>query len=422
MVLDLNINYKNVSTALCEIGAKYESSKSSLIDLTNNINNINKNCRAYTIFYNDIFNKQRNEKLNLAEIGISNGGSLLMWKEYFKNSKIFGFEYNKNLINTFKKENNDNEIILAKLDVKFKTKLSNTFQSYDEMFDIIIDNSTHEFEDQIRIIKIIYQFLKPGGILILEDINQKYNVNDYILKLNNFLNFFQDYFFVTIDHSRKNIGEKENNKLFVLIKNGVKIFDNKKKITIITPSYRQENLNKIYHSLNFDYIDEWIIVYDTNKVNENINKLYLENENSDKISEYFYKGIGISGNSQRNFGLKKIKNKDTYLYYLDDDNIIHPDFYKILSIIGENKLCTFNQLNKICGNKDKILLGNNIEINKIDTAMFLLDFKLNKLIKWNNHNYNSDGYYIKEIFQNNKNNWIYINNLLCYWNKLNDID
>jgi hypothetical protein len=35
----------------------------------------------------------------------------------------------------------------------------------------------------------------------------------------------------------------------------------------MTPSYRIENLKK--KSINFEYIDEWIIVYDGNKIKSN---------------------------------------------------------------------------------------------------------------------------------------------------------
>ena len=34
------------------------------------------------------------------------------------------------------------------------------------MYDIIIEDTTHHFEDQIRVIENCYQHLKPGGILI----------------------------------------------------------------------------------------------------------------------------------------------------------------------------------------------------------------------------------------------------------------
>lgn len=413
MVFSFNIDYKYYKSDLCVIGAKYGSSKSSLKDNKSNLGN----CRSYTIFYNDFFNKQRNEKLNLAEIGISNGGSLLMWNEYFKNSKIYGFEINDSLINNFNEKYNNNNILISKIDVGYITKIVKCFNKINEQFDIIIDNSTHNVEDQIRLIKNVYKFLKPGGVIVIEDILINYNENDYILKLNNLMDCFQEYFFITLDHSKNS--NTTNNKLFVLIKNGEKIFDNSKKITIITPSCRPENLLKIKNSLNFNFITEWIIVYDSSKVIKN-DKLFLNDINKDNISEYFYSNIGISGNPQRNFAKKNIKNKNTYLYYLDDDNIIHSDFYKLLSIIGENKLCTFNQKNIRYGDENQILLGNNIEIDRIDTAMYLIDYKLNKLTQWNPHRYNADGYYIKEIYENKKNNWIYINNELSYWNYLSD--
>jgi hypothetical protein len=121
------------------------------------------------------------------------------------------------------------------------------------------------------------------------------------------------------------------------------IFKNKNKITIITPSYRTTNLEKIKNSILFDYVNEWIIVYDGKKIHENPGLFEKENN---KIKEYVHNGDGISGNPQRNYALTKITNKDTYIYYLDDDNIIHPDLYNLLDFI-DNTIYTFNQYNRI---------------------------------------------------------------------------
>ena len=41
------------------------------------------------------------------------------------------------------------------------------------------------------------------------------------------------------------------------------------KLTIITPSCRINNLLEIKKSLNFEYIEEWIIVYDGNRIETN---------------------------------------------------------------------------------------------------------------------------------------------------------
>jgi hypothetical protein len=45
-----------------------------------------------------------------------------------------------------------------------------------------------------------------------------------------------------------------------------------------------------------------------------------------------YKCDCISGNEKRNYALTKITNPDTFLYYLDDDNMIHPDLYDLLDL------------------------------------------------------------------------------------------
>ena len=194
--------------------------------------------------------------------------------------------------------------------------------------------------------------------------------------------------------------------------------DIKKKLTIITPSIRPENLLKIKESINFDYINEWIIVYDGKKITENP-KLFTDNN---KIKEYIYtfNGTGeVCGHAQRNFALDNIIIEDTYIYYLDDDNILHPDLYSLLDNIENNKIYTFDQKRpKDVFPYKEYLQGNNVELFAIDTAMFLVDFKLCKNIRWNPYKYYADGIYIMECYSLNINNWCYINKLMAYYNYL----
>ena len=196
--------------------------------------------------------------------------------------------------------------------------------------------------------------------------------------------------------------------------------------TPITPSYRINNLHEIKKSLNFEYIDEWIIVYDGNKIESNPN---IFNGN-DKIKEYVYKGEGISGNPQRNYALSKITNENTLLYYLDDDNIVHADLYSLLDMINEtdnnDKIYRFNQYKGIKGNNINVdhlffkSLGIMLMliIGNIDTAMVIILFNLCKNIKWKLDVYGADGYYIQECSINNKDKHVYIDLDLCYCNFL----
>lgn len=401
----LKINYKTNTSELCEIGKKYDTDKSSQ---RANVTDI-RHCHPYTLFYDGLFKNKKNEKLDIAELGILEGGSLRMWQEYFTNSNIYGFDNSTWYLDNFKEKYNNDRITLTNIDVTNKDNITNTFDNLNLQYDIIIEDTTNQFEDQIRVIENVYQYLKPGGILIIEDVFKYYNENAYIKRLSNILHHFQDYYFVELDHCNKKSTGWNNDKLFVLIKGGNEpIFKNNNKITIITPSYRTTNLKTIKNSINFDYVDEWIIVYDASKITENPN-LFANDEN-DKIKEYIHTSEGMSGNPQRNFALSKVANVDTYIYYLDDDNIIHPSFYKLLNILDNNKMYTFNQTNR--------LYGDNIIQNMIDTAMILIDNKLVNNTQWLPHVYAADFFFIKDCYVNNKNNHIFVNNELCYYNKL----
>ena len=57
----------------------------------------------------------------------------------------------------------------------------------------------------------------------------------------------------------------------------------------------------------------------------------------DKAVDTLHWHIFIYG--QRNYALTKITNENTLLYYLDEDNIIHPDLYNLLNYIDNNTGC-----------------------------------------------------------------------------------
>lgn len=396
----MKIDYKSNACDLCEIGKKYDTDKSSQ---RANVS-ITRHCHPYTLFYDSLFGQYKDMPLEIAELGILEGASLRMWRDYFTNGTFTGFEYDMNLINKFK---DLERVTLAYMDVTNADSISEALKNQNKLYDIIIEDTTHQFNDQIRVIQNAHQYLKAGGVLIIEDIFRSYNEDDYYKALAPILDIFQDMYFVDLEHVNRVSTGWNNDKIFILIKKGAEpIFKNKNKLTIITPSYRTDNLQKIKDSIDFDYVNEWIIVYDGSKITDCPN-LFIDN---DKIKEYVYKGSGLSGNPQRNFALTKITNKDTYLYYLDDDNTIYKPFYKLLDIIDKGKIYTFNQ-------KDRIK-GNNITVGGIDTAMCLIHYSLCEGIKWITDKYDADGYYIKECYDKNTNKHIYIDEDLCTYNVL----
>lgn len=137
-------------------------------------------------------------------------------------------------------------------------------------------------------------------------------------------------------------------------------------LNIVTPSYRPENIELMIDSIktitNMDVL--WHICFDSNKIedvgNIDINhKLYYTKSEKRELS----------GNKQRNLILDNIE--EGFIFFLDDDNIIHPNFNEILLNVkyGENYI--FKQIRK---NGDLRFKPHNkcIYPGRIDTAQILV--------------------------------------------------
>ena len=197
-----------------------------------------------------------------------------------------------------------------------------------------------------------------------------------------------------------------------------------KKLFIITPCSRIENIKTVYKSINFNENIEWIIVYDSKEPRKKI----FDNE---KIKEFsYYDRESKHGNSQRNFAINYLnqkKDKNFFLYFLDDDNILHKEFQQYIQKLDYKKLYTFDQ-DKMCKayvgetfKFVKIFKGNEPYPGKIDTAQFLSDFSLVNDIEFKTlaDGDDCDGKYIQACISKNKNKHEYIPKILCHYNYLN---
>lgn len=125
-------------------------------------------------FYEEEFLKYQNKKINFLEIGIMSGGCFLLWKEYFKKAnKIVGIDCTDKFLHTKCKNMEGVEFIFDNAyDSEFSDTLSN--------FDIIIDDGSHVFEDQIRFLELYLPKLNRGGVLIVEDVANEKNFETFI--------------------------------------------------------------------------------------------------------------------------------------------------------------------------------------------------------------------------------------------------
>ena len=215
---DLYIDSTLFQSDLCKIGKKYETDKSP--------HNLVKHRHPYTAVYDLIFSPFRRKKINICEIGIFYNSSIKMWREYFKEALIFGFDSEPNLIRKAQKDSLENVFYLL-MDVKKTDSIQNNFDNLDKLginFDILIDDSTHSFDDQIRIIKNTTKYINTGGIVVIEDIPQKnpdFNKEKFEDELKGYLKYFDSLKFLNCDNINRFSSFHKNDRLLILTRNNI---------------------------------------------------------------------------------------------------------------------------------------------------------------------------------------------------------
>jgi hypothetical protein len=207
----ISIDSTNSITDLCLLGVKYPTDKSPY----NNDKGLHKH--AYTSIYNLLFSNIRYEPIYLGEVGILDNHSMLCWREFFPNAKLFGFEWFDSRLE--KAINDGIDCTYIKMDVTSPTSIERALSSTNNEFDILIDDSTHVFEDQIKFINVAYKYLKAGGFLIIEDIFINAKEEDYEKAIHHLSDYFSSATFIFANHDLKHSPGWNNDKLLVLHRN-----------------------------------------------------------------------------------------------------------------------------------------------------------------------------------------------------------
>jgi hypothetical protein len=136
---------------------------------------------GYIEYYDSIFESFKHlESFSLLEIGILNGGSLNLWKQYFK-GQIIGIDIFARTSYDVVKSNILDDIELYKVDSFNDSNLygfdaidsRNQFYTLftDKSFNVIIDDGHHDGLSQRKTYENFKQFMAPNSIYIIEDID-----------------------------------------------------------------------------------------------------------------------------------------------------------------------------------------------------------------------------------------------------------
>lgn len=135
---------------------------------TNNKRLIHKWTHFFEI-YDRHFSRYRNKKPVILEIGVSQGGSLQMWKEYFgPGTHIYGIDVEPQCKSL--EEENISIFIGSQSD---RTFLRNLKARIPEV-DILIDDGGHTMQQQIITFEELFDHVKSDGIYLCEDTHTSY--------------------------------------------------------------------------------------------------------------------------------------------------------------------------------------------------------------------------------------------------------
>lgn len=149
----------------------------------------NSSIHNYGRQYDNLFQKYKNKRVKILELGVQKGQSLLVYKEYFKNYQlILGVDIDEKC-KQFEDINSNIHIEIGNLS---SDNFYEQIKKYGK-FDIIIDDASHQCVDMIKSFEYLWECVEDDGIYIIEDTNV-YNTPYYNQYINiNILDYMHRY-------------------------------------------------------------------------------------------------------------------------------------------------------------------------------------------------------------------------------------
>lgn len=123
----------------------------------------------YFEIYDRHFSRYRGTDVHIVEFGVSQGGSLHMWKQYFgPNAKIFGVD-----INPHCKELEEEQIEIFIGDQEDRRFLKSLTEKIPRI-DILIDDGGHIMRQQIYTFEELFSNIDKNGVYLCEDLHTSY--------------------------------------------------------------------------------------------------------------------------------------------------------------------------------------------------------------------------------------------------------
>jgi predicted O-methyltransferase YrrM len=208
----LVIDSSKCLTDLCIIGANCRTDKSPLNQVGHR--------HPYTPVYSLLLSGFRYQNIKFAEIGVASGASVLMWNMFFEKGRFFFYDRDQNFLDHAKRIVPTQNNTFGIMDVRNPESIKECLESacVDGKLDVLLDDSSHNVNDQKIIIHESLPYIKSGGMIIIEDVSRDETNDNYFKIIEDIYNEFSFISFIVTEHENRYSPGWNNDKLLVLIK------------------------------------------------------------------------------------------------------------------------------------------------------------------------------------------------------------
>jgi hypothetical protein len=152
-----------------------------LKDIIDNTTTDKNTVHSYLDLYQPLFEKKKETAKNVLEIGICNGGSIKLWRDYFRNATIHALDIMQ-ISEVSSEIKNDSRIKLyTSINAYNDNFFIDNFLNNSTRFDIVLDDGPHTKESMIIFIRNFARILTDDGILVVEDVQDINWIHDLAL-------------------------------------------------------------------------------------------------------------------------------------------------------------------------------------------------------------------------------------------------
>ena len=123
---------------------------------------------GFTAVYERLFEPRRDEDLTLLEIGVFEGASLRMWREYFPAARIFAIDF----WDAYLEHAPAGTTVLV--GNQTDGELPRPVLEATGPLDVVVDDGGHRPEQQLTTLFHLWPHLRPGGVYAIEDVHTSY--------------------------------------------------------------------------------------------------------------------------------------------------------------------------------------------------------------------------------------------------------